>query len=125
MNSNNQILQFDDKCVIIKIRDSRPDVFNRVRRCWKMDIIRARQADYVLAVIIGRIVGVYKPEEWYVTFQDNECNKCIKCENKPCNGKRIGFNGNEAEVAIQKKYLHKYLPDSFMKPGPGAIRYTY
>jgi len=80
------------------------------------------QADYVLAVINGKIEGVYKPSQWFFTCNDKECKK-NNCEKWPC--KRMGFIGKEADADVQNKYLNKNIPDWFMRPGPGPIQYTY
>jgi len=122
MKNNNQISHFDERCLIIKIRDSHPNVYDRVRRCWRISINKAKQTDYVLAVIKGRVEGIYISTKWYAPF-DKNCNN--KCPNFPCNGKRIGFIGKEADINIQKKYLYKYLPDFYMRSGPGPVLYTY
>jgi uncharacterized protein len=118
-----KINEFSDKCIIIKIHDQYPSVKERVSRCWRINKERAEQADYVLAVINGKVEGVYEPSQWYsVTIED--CKK-IDCDNKkqPCGRKR--FTGKEAGDNIQKKYLKKYIPDWYMRPGPGPIQYTY
>jgi hypothetical protein len=122
-NTQDKLSEIQDKCIIIKIKGLSPSIYDRVRRCWFNfnKKAKAEQAEYVLAVCHGRIEGVYEPTKWYYTCNDNECKK-EKCEKYPC--QRIGFIGHEADLKIQKKYLHKYIPEHFMGPGPGPFRYV-
>jgi hypothetical protein len=119
----NKISEFNDKCIIIKIHDKYPSLYERVRRCWRINKERAEQADYVLAVIKGKVEGVFEPSQWCsVSIED--CEK-FDCDNKkqPCG--REMFTGREASIDVKNKYLNKYIPDLFMRPGPGPIQYTY
>jgi len=120
----NKIPEFNDKCIIIKIHNKYPSLYEQVRRCWKINKERAEQADYVLAVINGRVEGVFEPLQWYFIPLE-ECNKIDSCKNKnqPC--RRKGFIGKEASIDVKNKYLNKYIPDWFMRPGPGPIQYTF
>jgi len=120
----NKISEFNDKCIIIKIHDKYPSVYERVRRCWKINKERAEQADYVLAVIKGKVEGVFEPSQWYYIPME-ECKKIDSCKKRNQLCRRIGFVGEEADTDTQKKYLNKYIPDWFMRPGPGPIQYTY
>ena len=101
-----------------------PSLYERVRRCWRISKEKAEQADYVLAVINGRVEGVFEPSQWYFIPME-ECKKIDSCKNKnqPCG--RKGFIGKEASFDIKNKYLNKYIPDWYMRPGPGPIQYTY
>jgi len=78
----------------------------------------------VLAVINGRVEGVFEPSQWYFIPME-ECKKIDSCKNKnqPCG--RKGSIGKEASFDIKNKYLNKYIPDWYMRPGPGPIQYTY
>jgi hypothetical protein len=109
----------DKKIIIFKITEASSKIYDRTRRCWKCKIERAKKAEYVLSVINGLVVGVFKPNGWYYTCNDNECKK-DKCKKWIC--KRIGFIGVEAERDIQKKYLHKYIPDELLGQA-NPIRY--
>lgn len=42
------------------------DLYNVVRGIWKASLKRARTMEYVFGVYQSRIVGVYKPTEWYI-----------------------------------------------------------
>jgi len=120
----NKIFEFSDKCIIIKINDKYPSLYERVRRCWKRNKERAEQADYVLAVIKGKVEGVFEPSQWYYISME-ECKK-IDCNNRrqPC--RKIGFIGEEADTDVKNKYLNKYIPDEYRKFGAkAAFLYTY
>jgi hypothetical protein len=122
----NKISEFSDKCIIIKIRDNYPTLYERVRRCWKRNKERAEQADYVLAVIKNKVEGVFEPSQWYYIPME-ECKKIgLDCNNRkqPC--RKIGFVGKEADADVQSKYLNKYIPDKYRKTGArAAFLYTY
>jgi len=121
----NKISEFIDKCIIIKIGDNHPTLYERVRRCWKRNKERAEQADYVLAVIKGKVEGVFEPSQWYY-IPIEECKTIYSCKykNQPCG--RIGFVGKEAGIDVQNKYLNKYIPDEYRKHGArAAFLYTY
>jgi hypothetical protein len=79
-----------------------------VRRAWLLNKARAEQADYVLAVRYGLVIGVYRPKEWYYA------------------GKRIAFNGTEADAGVKSRYLNRRIPDAYMQRGAAApVQYTF
>lgn len=43
----------------------RPNLYECTRKYWKLNGERAAKADLVFAVILGTIIGVYKPIKWY------------------------------------------------------------
>ncbi len=43
----------------------RPNLYGCTRKYWKLNGERAAKADLVFAVIIGTIVGVFRPTKWY------------------------------------------------------------
>lgn len=49
------------------------EVYDCVRKFWKLDGKRAQKANLVFAVCNGIIVGVFKPSYWFLT--DNESLK--------------------------------------------------
>lgn len=72
-----------DKLIFINISRSHNEdksIYDAVRGNWTMQMSRAKQANYVLAVYEGVVVGVFAPNDWHAT---NE-------------GKRIAFTGTEA-----------------------------
>lgn len=97
-----------DKIVEININREieNRSIYSATRFCWRLDRKRAEQADLVLAVFQGLVVGVFKPEKWLdVTsenFPDFEIEDAIK--------NRIGFIGVEASDDIKQRYLQKRMP---------------
>jgi hypothetical protein len=129
--NSNIISEFNEKCIIIKIRQenvnkNNGDIYNTVRRCWRNNINRAKQADYVMAVVNGQIIGVFQPNKWYYA-KEEEGEKCIDCTSKNkqfC--RRIGFIGNKADDYVQNKYLGKYIPEEYRRRGMAApFLFTY
>ena len=133
-NSPNVIEEFNDKCMIIKIkpetiRGRKNDVYDAVRWAWKTNLESVERADYVLAVETGtggRIIGVFKPEKWYKATAEND----KKYEHFLNEGgseeteKRIAFQGVEADKDVMNKYLNKFLPLRF-RTSQNPVRYTY
>ncbi|GHU11660.1 hypothetical protein FACS1894151_11360 [Spirochaetia bacterium] len=126
-DNQNKILEFNNRCIIIKIHQETVDnnnglVYEAVRHCWKNKKANAERADYVLAVVQGLVVGVFKPTKWY--YPDMEFCKKI-CGGRTCKYPRIAFIGDEADTDIQNMYLNKYIPAWYMRPGPGPVQFTY
>ena len=122
-----KIVEFTDNCILVRIPKSIKceTLYNATRRCWPLDIEKAKKADYVLAISKDEIVvGVFKPEKWTVTT-DKECEeerekrcKCLGVDIKPCKDKkRIRFCGIEAPVDVKNKYLHKEIHPAYRKHG--------
>jgi len=103
-----KISEFSDKCIIIKIHDKFPSLYERVRRCWKINKEKAEQADYVMAVIKGRVEGVFEPSQWYfIPMEKCKKNNCDN-NNQPC--WRKCFIGKEASADLQKNiYINIFL----------------
>lgn len=43
----------------------RPDMYEKVRKYWRVSAKRVERAMYVLGVFKGVVVAVYKPKRWY------------------------------------------------------------
>ena len=109
--------KFEHKILMIKItQDSikkrNNNIYEAVRKAWKIDLENAEQAEYILAVCNGLIVGVYKPKKW----KKFEVNSVI----------RYGFEGKEAPEEIQKLYKGKLISEKFRKKGAAIpTRYSW
>ena len=83
------------KIMIINInRTYRPgvDPYEATRKYWRINIIKAKQVEYVLSEFRGIIRAIYKPIEW---IKHNESN-------------RYYFKGEEVDsIEITQKYLNK------------------
>ncbi len=83
-------------------------VYQAVRSSWKISRGRAEQADYVLAVINGLIVGVFIADRWY---PDED-------------GTRYEFDGREADDNVRRMYINTRIPSRLRKPGAAnPVRY--
>ena len=45
----------------------RGSIYECAKKYWRVNGRRVKEADYVLAVSDGQIIGVYKPLRWYIT----------------------------------------------------------
>jgi hypothetical protein len=114
---------FDHKAILININRTATEkkVYEAVRYAWVLDPKRANQAEVVLAVERGLIIGVFEVEgEW------REANP----ENFPgadsFSNKRWGFVGHEAPEQIAKVYRRRRVPDKMRKRGAAnPIRYSF
>lgn len=96
------------------------DTYDCVRFAWKLDVNRARKAEYVLAVEKGVIVGIFKPSKWELAV------KQYFPEFEGHTNKRFGFIGEEANGEIQSLYIRKRIPQEFRKKGAAnPIKYSY
>jgi hypothetical protein len=96
------------------------DTYDAVRFAWKLDVERAKKADYVLALEKGIIVGVFKPLQWHLA------RKQYFPEFENHTNKRYGFIGEEAEKSVQQLYIRKRIPEEYRKKGASnPVKYTY
>jgi hypothetical protein len=89
------------------------------RFAWKISKARAQQAEVILAVVQGLIVGAFVADAWLDATPEN-------FPGRPAVPGRLGFNGPEAPAAIKRLYVDKRVPDEFRKRGAAnPIRYTW
>lgn len=95
--------------------------YKAVHLAWKLDIKRAQQADFILAVEKGLIVEVLEANEWLPATIENfpELQETRKG--------RFGFKGKiTSNKDIRNLYYRKRLPDEYRKKGASnPIKYTY
>jgi uncharacterized protein len=97
----------------------RESVYAAVSYAWKVDPVRARRAELVLALKQGMIVGVYVAEQWMKATVANFPGTL-----KDWPG-RWGFVGHEAPPEIRDQYLRHRLPDSSRRRGAAnPVRYV-
>ena len=83
-------------------------IYEAVRSSWRLKVERAKEAEYVLAVIKGLVVGVFVPEKWFG------------------NPGRWSFEGKEAPDNIKKLFMRTRVPESMRKKGAMfPARYSY
>lgn len=110
--------KFVDSVLLITINRTIEDypTIDAVRYAWKIDPIRARKVDYVLAVANGMIVGVYVADEWLPATPENFPGF------RQADPERFGFHGHEAPENAKAMYIQKRVPPS--RPGAAnPIRY--
>jgi hypothetical protein len=115
-------VEFKHKCLLIIINRSlqEKDIYEAVRASLKINIKKAQQAEYILALDKGVIKGVFKPDAWY------ECNEENKEYFTSIVPGRYGFVGKRADKAIEDMYIGKIIPDYFRKKGAAnPVLYTF
>ncbi|UNK79501.1 hypothetical protein MNQ96_18595 [Sphingopyxis granuli] len=111
----------DDKLILICINsiENKRDinsVYDKVRYCWRINEKRAKAADYVIAVVRGVSVGVFKPEKWMEATHENfpefknASDESIR---------RRGFVGRKAD-----EVWDKYVGDNGMRLTNPALRHV-
>ena len=111
-------IDFQHKLLMINVNRSttgastpEADVYEAVRGAWKLNVEKAQNSDFVLALQQGLVIGVFVPKKWL--------------EAEDCPG-RWGFVGEPAPSKIKKLYLNTRLPDSMRKKGAAnPVRYSY
>lgn len=130
----NEKIVFDgnDKCIIVRIPISakcRENSYEATRRCWRVKLIRARKADYVLGTDDGtvkyviKITGCDYVSDEFCKKEREKCKRDFNANIELCKtSRRIEFEG--IELKNDKKYLNKKLPDDYI-PKQCPVRYTY
>lgn len=116
-------VQFRHKAVIININRTaaqKETVYEAVRYAWKIDPKKASQAEMVLAVSQGLIIGAFIADRWLAATPANFPHTPSE---EPG---RWGFIGHEAPAHIASQYLRKRLPDSMRKRGSAnPVKYAF
>ena len=90
------------------------------RGVWRMSLKRAEQADLVLPVMEGIVIGVYRPERW---LQATVAHFPMHVPEDAAG--RIGFLGRDASPDIVALYKGKRLPEALGTATQNPVRYTY
>lgn len=112
---------FEHKALLINVNRSAEEssLLEATRYAWRISQSKAEEAEVILAVRQGVIVGVFVADEWLPASADNFPGK------EPVPG-RLGFKGKQAPDDIVSKYVGKKIPDDFRKPGASnPIRYSW
>jgi hypothetical protein len=112
---------FKHKAVLINVNRTASEVslYEATRYAWKISKTKAQQAEVVLAVRQGLIVGAFVAEKWLDATAENFPGR----ERVPG---RLGFVGHEAPIEIVALYVGKRLPDEYRKRGAAnPIKYTW
>ena len=102
------------KLLYVKTKETtlseRGSLYESARKYWRVDPSRAREADYVIAVIGNVCQGVFEPRKW-----------------EPWGGRWKGrwqFEGDEVSGAVARRYVGKRVPDD-KRRGQNPVRYGY
>lgn len=113
------------KLILININhfdeSDRLTLLDQVRFAWRLSLKRARQADYVLAVIRGVVVGAFVAREW---LPANDSKLGIPLASNA--DQRFGFNGEKAPQEIWGLYVGQHgkrLDNESMRHVQNPIRY--
>jgi hypothetical protein len=110
-------------CVNETYRPGSLELYDAVRYSWKISRPKAEQAQYVMAVWRGTIVGVYEPEEWLPAEKANFPNIPDEHGNWTQQDGRSGFLGVAAPHEVQGLYRGKLVPTEWRHRG-NPIRYV-
>lgn len=104
-------------------RFDRRAIYNLVRYCWRISKTRAEQAEYVLAVVRGVVVGAFKPLRWMPATPENfpDIPHADGSESY-----RLGFVGEEAPSDIWELYVGargKRITDPQLKHVQNPVRF--
>ena len=117
-----QEIDFQHKILMLSINrtaDESSSIYESVRYAWLVSLKKAQQAEFILAMQQGLVVGVFVAEQWLAANQENFPDK----EALPG---RHGFIGREAPAKIQELYLRTRLPDHIRKRGAAnPVKYSF
>lgn len=116
----------DEKIIMININsadhNSRQDLYDRVRYAWRLSEVRARNAEYVLAVIQGVVHGVFLPRRWLPASPEHfPISRFAETSSS-----RMGFVGEIASPEIWEHYVGKHgkrLPEEHRNRSQNPVRY--
>ena len=112
---------FKHRALLITVNRSATEVslYEATRYAWKVARTKVIQAEVILSVVQGLIVGAFIAREWLPATPENFPNR------EPMLG-RFAFNGSVAPPDLSQYYVGKRLPDIFRKPGAAnPVKYTW
>ena len=110
---------FDEPGILIKISNvnlsemTAQELYDRVRGNWRIGLTRARNAKLAFCVCDGRIVEVYRIDEWLPAGQ----GEALESE-----GGRYQFVGHLANDELRERYKGQSVAD--LAQGQNPIRYV-
>lgn len=113
------------KLIMIRINSTYSDslspleLYEMTRGYWRVDVERAKQADYVLAVYQGIVREVYQVADWFPggsTFTQRK-------DDEDFAKNRYEFVGRIADEPIRQKYRFKSVAHFFPKGCQTPVRY--
>ena len=97
----------DERLILINInnlgdRSNIEAIYRQTMCAWRMDLQKAQQAEYILAVLRGVVIAVFEPREWHIATHENFPIRILPGDDML---HRIGFIGEPAYGDIWKKYV--------------------
>lgn len=113
--------RFQHKALLINVNRSatKDELYDATRFAWRLNPSKAAQAELILAVRSGLIVGAFIADRWLESTPEN-------FPGFPASTGRWGFVGYEAPKELASLYLQKRIPAELRKRGASnPIRYTW
>lgn len=86
----------------IQDQSTREAIYHRTRFAWRIDIKKAKRAEYVLAVVRGVVLGAFVADEWLDATHTNFPEHLAQGDTAK---DRKGFVGHEAPPEIWEKFV--------------------
>jgi len=112
--------QFQHRALLINVNLTATTLglYDATRHAWKIDPVKARKAEVILATRFGLIVGAFIADQWLEATKEN-------FPGFPERPGRWGFCGREAPRHFSELYVGKRVPEEMRKKGSAnPIRYT-
>jgi hypothetical protein len=93
-------------------------LYDATRYSWKIKPLKAHQAEYILAVSRGVIVGVFKADKWMPATKANFPGISDQHGNWGRQEGRSGFIGHPVNDRIAHLYMGKRVPHEWRLFGP-------
>ena len=114
MNEKLTVDSIDENVIIFRITKYQPgmsatEIYDLTRRCWKVNVEKARKAELAFAVYKGIVLDVYRIDKWvpgHSTYNSIPVSDEIKRRDKQEG--RWEFVGHVAED-LREKYVEKHF----------------
>ena len=110
---NDDVIEITEKVIMIKINASyregmkKEEIYRATQGSWKLSLDKAKNAEYVISVVNGIVIEVFKPLCW----------------KKSDETERISFDGELAPNEIRDKYLSKSVKHLYNRGEANPCKY--
>ncbi|MCM1494663.1 MAG: hypothetical protein NC089_02565 [Bacteroides sp.] len=130
MNGELLVENIDENVILFRITQyqhgmSATEIYDLTRRCWKVNVEKAREADLAFSVYKGIVLEVYRIVEWFPghsTYNSIPVSDEIKRRDKQEG--RWEFVGRVDEE-LREKYVGKNVSAFFKKGNQHPFKYIY
>lgn len=130
MNEKLTVDSIDENVIIFRITKYQPgmsatEIYDLTRRCWKVNVEKARKAELAFAVYKGIVLDVYRIDKWvpgHSTYNSIPVSDEIKRRDKQEG--RWEFVGHVAED-LREKYVEKNVSIFFKRGNQHLFKYIY